>query len=105
MEQAVSRSIIKGRPYGGSCILYKTSLSKKILFQTCSERMSAIVYDNLLIINVYCNKIITDSDRCNVLLLFAEVQEVISMFPNLNIIWGGDFNIDLSKPSVDQEMF
>lgn len=105
MEMAVNRSILRGRPYGGSCILYRTDLSSGVSFQTCSERMSAIVYNDLLIINVYCNKIINDAERCNVISLLEEVQEVIAMFPTLTIVWGGDFNIDLGKPSIDQDMF
>lgn len=105
MESAVNQSILRGRPYGGCCILYKKLFSSLVSYQTCSERMCALVINNVLIINVYCNKITSDIDRCNILLLLAEIQEVIAMFPALTVVWGGDFNIDLNESSPDQDIF
>jgi hypothetical protein len=52
MEQAVSRSILYGRPYGGVCILIKSSLANMITYHKCDERY-AIVALSLFIESVH----------------------------------------------------
>ena len=62
MEQAVSQSILTGRPWGGVGLLMKSNLLSDITFQKCSERLVAVVYCNFLIINTYLPKINNDID-------------------------------------------
>ena len=105
MESAVSNFVLKGRPWGGVCTLIKSTLGCKIKFTKCAERYAAIVLDNFLFINVYFPSIVNDSDLCTVQAIIAEIDDIVSMFPRLKIIFAGDFNTDISKVTAKSNVF
>ena len=105
MERAVSQSVIRGRPWGGCGILMKTSLTKNISYHKCSERFVILAFEKFLLINSYFPKINTDIDLCVVQSVLTKIEEAINLFPNLEIVWGGDFNINLEITSKYSDVF
>src|ERR1700690_657294 len=53
MGSAVSKGILRGRPYGGVHILVKSDLCKFVRHVYCSERFVVLVYKNIVIVSVY----------------------------------------------------
>jgi len=92
MEHIVGLNVLKGRPFGGVCILLKSNLANNVKFKYCSERYVIIAFNNTLLINVYFPKIVNDDVLCTVQSTLVEIQDIIDQFPNHNIVCGGDFN-------------
>ncbi len=96
MEEKISTGILKGRPFGGAAILVHRSLMAVTASLLNTERVNIISVCNTIIINVYCptkdisNRPITAS-------LLIEIGSIIEMFPNFDIVMGGDFNMDLRE--------
>ena len=53
MEQCVSESLLRGRPFGGVATLINSNLTAKVDFVKCSERFVVISLGNILFVNVY----------------------------------------------------
>ena len=88
---------LRGRPYGGVGILLKNEFCKSIKFQKCLDRISVVVIMNYIFISVYIpstNSVTDDIDIISEVL--AEKEKFILDFPHHNIVWGGDFNANLS---------
>ena len=96
-----NKEILKGRPYGGCAILWRSNLTGKIeLIESSSRRLCAVKYQtpsfNLLLINVYlpyeCDE---NSDEFFDQLVCIET--LISSNLDCNLIIGGDCNIDFCR--------
>lgn len=105
MENVISKSVLKGRPFGGCCSLVKSNLGSKVKFSKCSERFVALCLDNLLLINVYFPYVGNDNDLCTVQSMFAEIDSIICMFPNHRTILAGDFNCNIGINCVKTALF
>jgi exonuclease III len=101
MENDIGRGVLRGRPRGGVCSLIKSVYAHAVTFTRCTERFVALVFDNFVIINVYLPSIQSDNDLCTVQSIFAELDDIISSFPQHNLVLGGDLNtnicLDLAK--------
>ena len=104
MEQAVTQSVIRGRSWGGVSTLVKNSIGD-ISFQHCSERLVIVACGSFLLINTYFPKINSDTDLCVVQSVLAEIEDSIVMHPNLQIIWGGDFNFNFNLDVAKNSLF
>lgn len=99
MEQAVSVSVIKGRPFGGVGILLKNKFASKIEFYKTSERFVICVFQHFVVISLYLPSVITESDFDTVVEIFDEIENVLQSYPNHKIICGGDYNAILTTNS------
>ena len=67
------------------------------------------MFDNFVIINVYLPSIQSDNDLCTVQSIFAELDDIISSFPQHNLVLGGDLNtnicLDLAKNDIFHRFF
>ena len=100
-----------GRPHGGTCILWKSSLKNRIDIINCvSNRLSAI----LLYINENCNILLFNTympcdDRHegrNLDVYRAVLDEIMSFVQQINptyYIVGGDLNTDLTRNSPQSD--
>jgi exonuclease III len=95
MEKAVSISVLKGRPYGGVGILIKNTFCKNVDFHKAGERFSIIAFNKVLLVSVYLPSVLSDSDVNIVMDIISEIEAVIDMLPGYEIIFGGDFNMNL----------
>jgi exonuclease III len=94
-----------GRPYGGSAILWSPSLKCKITPITCeSSRLCAIILYNdnatFLVINSYmpCDKGYRDDTSFPEFVdVLRQVRVLIDKYDPNFVIYGGDFNTDLSR--------
>ncbi len=99
MEKQISMGILKGRPFGGAAILVHNSLLRATASILITERVNVICIGNILIINIYCpsseimNRPITES-------LLIEIGSIIELYPNHDVIMGGDFNMDLREATA-----
>jgi len=94
METAVSNSILI--PFGGEGIFLKKDLNRLVTFQSCLDRIVIIALRDNLLICVYMPSAKFQFDVDIIIEILAEIENTIKMFPNNNIVWGGDFNINLS---------
>jgi len=99
MEKVVSNFVLRGRPFGGLCILIKSGLADKVTFSKITERFTIIVLDKYIFINVYFPSIVNDTDSCTVHSMLADIESVIELFPDLKVICGGDYNVHLDSLS------
>jgi hypothetical protein len=81
--------------------MYRNNIS----FCKCAERFVVIVMGNLLLINTYLTKITNEADICIIQSVLEEIGTVINNFPSLDIVWGGDFNLDLLKYNIHLKIF
>ena len=105
MENTLGKSILRGRPFGGVATLINNKHLKNISFHSCSERLTIVVVGNYLLINSYLPTVTNDADLCTVQSVLDEIDTVITNFPLHDIVWGGDFNIDLLKSSPKRKIF
>ena len=96
MEQAVSHSVLRGRPYGGVATLIHNDFIGRATCVKCAERYNIITVDNIIFINVYmpCN---APGSVEIVKSVLDDIENVICLFPDYNIVLGGDFNVDLTN--------
>jgi hypothetical protein len=103
MSSAVSKGILRGRPFGGVHILVKSDLCKFIRHVYCSERFVVLVYKNLVIVNVYLPTVVNADDECRLVDLLTNIQDAVevamSTVRNPYLICGGDFNADFDSNS------
>ena len=97
MDLAVRSSVLKGRPFGGVCILLKSNIANLVKFSKTSERYSMVIIENYLFISVYFPTISSDFDLCTVQSMIADIEEVFISYPGLKMVCGGDFNASLDN--------
>src|ERR1051325_7932747 len=103
MENSISQGVLRGRPFGGVLILIKAPLNARIKYHKCSERLVAIAMGDYLFISAYFPKVCNSSDSCIVQAMFAEIEEIVNLNPNLNIILGGDCNTNIDINNQNSE--
>ena len=102
MEETMSKSILRGRPYGGVAILINNKWCSKISIVMISERIVAILLADLLLINIYfpCS---TDNNYLDIIdSLLGDIKFCLDAHPDCKILWGGDFNFNLHTPLRSQ---
>ena len=96
-------SLLVGRPFGGSAILYRKSLPLSVTqLQTCSDRFCALKMQDLsgptsLFISVYMPSQGAPSAQCEYLNTLDEIEGFINSQQYDNIILVGDFNVDFDR--------
>ncbi len=93
-----------GRPYGGSAIIWKSSIIGNIEKIDCqSDRLCAILYtknlNSILFLNVYmpCDNNINNGEYIDIL---NEVSQLFYKHCPNHVIFGGDMNVDLARSST-----
>ena len=75
MESAVSKGILRGRPFGGCHMLVQSSLCKFVSHIVCKQRFVVLVYKNLVLLNVYLPTVVDDEDECRLVDLLTAIQK------------------------------
>ena len=95
----------RGRPYGGCSIIWKQSLKLSVInIPTISPRICAVKIDsdnsNCLLASVYM-PVDDNSDRNFEIYgdVLYELSSLITMYDDCDILIGGDFNVDFSRPN------
>ena len=103
MESAVSKGILRGRPFGGCHMLVQSGLCKFVSHIVCKERFVVLIYKNLVLVNVYQPTVVDDEDECKLVDLLTAIQDAIeiamSTVRNPYQICGGDFNLNFDSKS------
>ena len=99
-----------GRPYGGTMIIYKLSKALPVSqIQTNSKRICAasVITESfkLLLISIYmpCDDNSNES-ASEYLDLLNELTGLLNTYENFTIVVGGDFNVDLSRNTVNTNL-
>src|SRR5271156_5005281 len=96
MDTIVSKSILRGRPFGGVATLVRNDLAHCVKCLKCADRYNIILIGTVLLINVYLPCQSRDSDRI-ISSIFADLADVVSLYPNHTVLLGGDLNTDLTN--------
>src|ERR1043165_8041220 len=104
MEQTVSSSVLKGRPYGGSGILMKNQLCKNIKFHVAMERFVVIVLKETILISVYLPSLCNQADLDTITDNLSQIEVIIAQYAHCSIIFGGDMNVDLQSNLSDAQL-
>ncbi len=88
MEEKISHGILMGRPFGGAATMVHRELMRVTTSLLCTERVSAVRVDKLLLINVYLPTKSSDNRSLTDLLL-NERCVLISMNSDCSIVVGG----------------
>lgn len=100
-----------GRPYGGCAIVWHRHLGVACHpVKTSSTRLCAVTVDagvhKLLCVSVYMPNDDNSNASHNIYgEVLCELSTLISIYDNYNLIIGGDFNVDLRRPSRNLDLF
>jgi len=98
MEKMVQKSVIRGRPFGGTATLVHSKWRNFVKVIATVDRYVIISLGKLLLINIYlpnnCFNIMHE-----ITTLFDEISVYLEQFPDYIPVWGGDFNVNLHVPS------
>ena len=83
----------------------KKNLANLVKYSRCSERFALIVIQDFLFVSVYFPTAKSDAELCIVQSMLADIEEAFSSFPSLQIVCGGDFNVNLEKVSGYSNVF
>lgn len=98
MESKLQSGILKGRPFGGICILIRKSLYKlfkKVSYISNSDRYMILSLDNLLLLNIYFPSCSNNSECDDLVLLLTEILDCINDISFDSLLIGGDFNCNV----------
>ena len=103
MEEAVTSSILKGRPWGGVIILINNKLSRKVNTHMCTDRCVIVFIDEIMLINVYVPSAsqVNNQKICD---LLDEITGIVDQKGFKHLIFGGDLNYNLHKPSFTSDL-
>jgi len=102
MEQSIQCGILRGRPFGGVAIFFANELSDRVQIISLADRYIIARWSNIIFVNIYAPTADKKYDQ------FCELQSILSVISaelsaNTSggdlIIFGGDFNTELSKTS------
>jgi exonuclease III len=95
-ETSVSSGLLRGRPYGGLAILVKNNYRSSCKLIRKHERFIAILFNDLLLINVYFPSPSRVDCKEETIELIAQIEELMIDTPLVSdVIIGGDFNCNL----------
>jgi hypothetical protein len=94
MEQAVSTSVLRGRPFGGVATLVHNNFLSRVACLKCADRFTVILFGHTIFINVYLPCCGTGSDLVLEATL-TDIRDVISLYQDYDIVLGGDLNTDM----------
>ena len=96
MEEAVSHSVLRGRPFGGVGVLLKNKYCDGIKFTVMRERFLILIFSNTIIVNIYLPCASSDPSLDVLCDTLAEIESVILSYNGFKLICGGDFNVNLN---------
>jgi len=96
LESSVSSGLLRGRPYGGLATLVKNNYRSSCKLIRKHERFIAILFYDLLLINVYFPSPSRMDCKEETIELIAQIEELMIDTPDVSdVIIGGDFNCNL----------
>ena len=104
MDSVLETCLLRGRPFGGLAILVKENHHSCCALIASNDRLIAIVYNDILIINVYfpCSSRLSFKDET--LDLLVQMQDLIDNFDGDKVIIGGDLNCTLEIESWSSKL-
>ena len=98
MDSALSQSVLRGRTYGGVATLVRNDYLPYTNCLKCAERYIIVSVGYTIFINVYfpCHS----SNSVDIIeTLLTEITEIVKLYPDHDIVMGGDMNTVLSDNS------
>ena len=100
-------NVLRGRPYGGCAILFRKSLNASFKHIICnSRRMIALLMESVdvacLLINLYMpfEDAANDDSTDEFLVQLTNLNNLIDQFSDINIVIGGDLNVDFNRSAT-----
>lgn len=94
--------VLRGRPYGGCAIIWKSALNLRVSpIVTNSRRVCAVLFESddfrLLCICVYMPYESDASSISEFQFQLSVIDTLLQQHPDCHVLVGGDFNVDLSR--------
>ena len=104
MDKKVARGVLRGRPFGGVCILVRTNLAACCKLISTSARHLIIKIDETIVCNVYlpCSSVANCEDVYTSTL--ASIVNCLSDEVHDSVIVGGDFNLQFETGNSKSNM-
>ena len=102
MDDNLSSGILKGRPFGGLCILFNKSLFNKFNKVEClvaDKNFIILKADQLLLVNVYFPSVQSSFDYDNLVVLLDNIIDICAGVVHKDIIIAGDHNCNVLSNS------
>jgi hypothetical protein len=100
MDDCVSVGPFYGRPFGGTAIMIKKTLTPCTANVVSCDRFSAIKIANWLMVSVYMPCSGTDNRQSLYVDILQEIQALLYTYPDCDYLIGGDFNVNLDCSSL-----
>lgn len=104
MSHAISRGILRGRPYGGVAVLIRKKYASYFSCLVCDERMVIVTAGNVVFVNLYLPTIVNAETKESVVDLLALLDGVTDDNSNKDVIIGGDLNFDFNNSNAICQM-
>ena len=100
LDAAVSKSVLRGRPYGGTATLVNKKYNAVVKCCRCSEYFVMILINKVVLINVYfpCRPNI-DDNLAILAEIFTDINCCLDSIDYDYILFGGDMNVNLKAKS------
>lgn len=100
MDDVVERSVLRGRPYGGTALMINKRFSNAASLGKMSEFFVIVKVSDIMLINVYFPCKPKMQDNLNILEeIFTDISQFLLDNNYTSIIFGGDLNNDFTKNS------
>ena len=102
MDSTLSQGILRGRPKGGVFTFVSKSLESslgRIDCISCAEKFVIVLAGRLLLINVYLPSVRSLEELDELRLIFSEIEILIIDLDYSYVVFGGDWNCDVTKNS------
>ena len=100
MTKVLSTSILRGRPFGGVHVLIRNNPLIKVNCLCAVEHYVILLIGKTLIVNAYFPCSSSTDYTENLHSILAEIGDILVNYPEHEILFGGDFNVDLRVSST-----
>ena len=105
LNNVISKGILSGRSYGVVVTLIHSSLADRVVCLKCEERVVVITLCNVMFINLYMPCSTTADNISIVQSIIYELGVLTNLFPDYDIVLGGDVNTVLNVNSEQSRLF
>lgn len=98
LDGVINSSILRGRPFGGLCILVNKKTFPSCSNISClfsSDNFIAVSVDNLLLVNVYLPSSRSCDDKEKLLFILGSIVTTIENANFCSVLLGGDLNCNV----------
>ena len=94
MDDVIAEDCLRGRPFGGVAIFVRSHLASTVKLIKAVSRYIMIQVDQTVFVNVYLPCVSSPGREQDILDCLADIINVLDTLNFVNIVFGGDLNVD-----------